>query len=302
MQGPHARIPTDSDRDRRLAELLDRLWLAYRERVPYVRQYEDLIAAHGGTFVNDHIAFRTFAGQQPFTGIASISRGFEALGYVPAGCYQFPDKLLAAIHFQHPNGLFPKLFISELQTWLLPEPSRSIVLHALSGHRPPLGNEALRRAARGSDRSLIDEFVESLDGLPWPTPSRGDVETVNRDSQYAAWVLVHGYRVNHFTALVNSHGVAPLCNIDRTVAALQAAGVPMKSEIEGAPGSKLRQTATAAATVNVSVREGSIPWSYAYFELAERGVVIDSETGQAVRFEGFLGPQATQLFEMTRVK
>jgi hypothetical protein len=44
-----------------------------------------------------------------------------------------------------------------------------------------------------------------------------------------------------------------------------------------------------------------MPWTYAYFELAERGEVAD-ESGRRGRFEGFLGPQATQLFEMTKVK
>ena len=41
-----------------------------------------------------------------------------------------------------------------------------------------------------------------------------DITAVNKESQFAAWVLVHGYRVNHFTALVNSHGVEALDDID----------------------------------------------------------------------------------------
>jgi hypothetical protein len=45
-----------------------------------------------------------------------------------------------------------------------------------------------------------------------------------------------------------------------------------------------------------------MPWTYAYFELAQRDTVLDPATGKQVRFEGFLGPQATNLFEMTRVK
>ena len=117
-------------------------------------------------------------------------------------------------------------------------------------------------------------------------------------------MLVHGYNVNHFTSLINSHGVASLDDIEKTIEALRDAGVPMKAEIEGAPGSKLRQTATEAAVIDVPVsesgRETIMPWTYAYFELAERGDVTDPETGRKQRFEGFLGPQATNLFEMTR--
>jgi hypothetical protein len=315
MSGPHARIPVDNDRDRLLAAVLDRLWARYRERVEYVRNYEEVIAAHGGTFVNDHVAFRTLAGQRPTTGIVSVSRIFEALGYVPAGCYQFSDKHLSALHFQHPNGLFPKLFISELQTWRLSDVAQGVLRGYLSTHRPPLSDDVLRRAGSVSDRCspssttpvadapgspIVDEIVDSLETLPWDVPQRADVEFLNGESQYAAWTLVHGYNVNHFTALINSHGVEALNDIERTIAALRAAGVPMKAEIEGAHGSKLRQTATEAVTIDVAVREGTMPWSYAYFELAERGEVTDPETGRRGRFEGFLGPQATQLFEMTR--
>jgi hypothetical protein len=76
----------------------------------------------------------------------------------------------------------------------------------------------------------------------------------------------------------------------------------MKTEIEGAKGSKLRQTATEAVITDVVAADGVLPWTYAYFEIAERGMVADGETGRTGRFEGFLGPQATNLFEMTKLK
>jgi hypothetical protein len=100
--------------------------------------------------------------------------------------------------------------------------------------------------------------------------------------------------------------VPELADIERTIEHLRLAGVPMKHEIEGAPGSKLRQTATEAVMIDVGVRDGAkkarMPWTYAYFELAERGDITEPESGRRSRFEGFLGPQATQLFEMTKVK
>jgi len=302
--GPHARIPIQHDRERLLAAALDQLWDRYRQRVSYARAYEELIAAHGASFVNDHIAFRTLACQQPLTGIVSVSRYFEPLGYVPAGCYQFPDKHLSALHFQHANPMFPKLFISELRTWELSDAAREIIATAMQNCSQSLSDAGIRMlfdAAPSRCEEIAAALAERLQALPWEPPSRDDVEALNRDSQYAAWVLVHGYNVNHFTALINSQGIPALANIDKTVAALRAAGVPMKTDIEGAPGSKLRQTATEAVVIDVPVREGTLPWSYAYFELAERGEIADAETGRRGRFEGFLGAQATQLFEMTRV-
>ncbi|MDA1051782.1 MAG: DUF1338 domain-containing protein [Planctomycetota bacterium] len=308
--GPHQDIEARNERERFTLELFDRLWDRYRRRVAYVATYERIVQDAGARFFNDHIAFRTFANQCPTTGIASLSRLFEALDYRPAGVYDFPDKHLNAIHYQHTHPEFPKLFVSELKTWELSDGSQREIEDVLDSHRPAVSRETLASLAALNEASpdkssLLDELVAQVESLPWDVPPREAVEKLNRESQYAAWVLVHGYNVNHFTSLVNSHGVEALNSLENTIDALAAAGVPMKAEIEGEPGSKLRQSATQAVTIDVAVmdqgRPTTMPWSYAYFELAERNPVVDSSTGELVRFEGFLGPQATNLFEMTRV-
>jgi 2-oxoadipate dioxygenase/decarboxylase-like protein len=312
--GPHAAIPVTTARERFAARLFDTLWDTYRRRVSYVQTYEQVIRQAKATFFNDHIAFRTFACQQPQTGIASVSRIFEALGYRAAGSYHFEDKQLSAIHFQHANPQFPKLFVSELKVWELPAAQREVINRVVRSHRPPVSEQILTalqnldqsKSDSRTDDGLLAQVVAQFHELPWLLPRREDVVELNKVSQYAAWVLVHGYNVNHFTSLINSHGVAGLDNIEKTIAALAAAGVPMKTEIEGERGSKLRQSATEAVKIDVQVTDqgapAAMPWTYAYFELAQRDTVIDPTTGKRVRFEGFLGPQATNLFEMTRVK
>ncbi len=308
--GPHQAIKTDDVRWRFTLRLFDTLWQQYCERVQYVQTYAQVVARAGGHFVNDHIALRTFACQQPTTGIVSLSRIFEALGYQPANCYQFVDKHLSAIHFQHPHAEFPKVFISELKVWELPAAAQEIVTRSLATHRDPLPDSLLSSLPRigkcaEEDQRSMQQLINWFTQLPWDLPESQDVHAVNQVSQYAAWVLVHGYNVNHFTSLINSHGVAALDDIEKTIDALKQAQVPMKAEIEGQRGSKLRQSATEAVVIDVAVRDGGqvtkMPWTYAYFELAERGVVVDPETGKTHRFEGFLGPQATQLFEMTKI-
>lgn len=311
LGAPHRPIRAADARERFAIELLDTLWTRYRKRVVHVRSYERLLAAAGGSFVNDHIAFRCFAAQEPQLGIQRISRLFEALGYCAAACYRFPDKKLDSIHYRHPNPGFPKIFISELKTWELPARARGILRRLLRGHRPPMPDAFLTglreagRASPGARKRLLDRAAAYFETLPWERPEKRDVLALDKDSQFAAWTAVHGYDVNHFTISINSHGVPALDDIDKTVAALKRAGVPMKDEIEGAPGSKLRQSATEAAVIEVPVRvngrPASMPWTYAYFELAERGLVVDPDTGRRTRFEGFLGPQAANLFEMTRL-
>jgi len=308
----HAALARDDHvKERLTARVLDGLWADYRRRVSYVQTYEQVIADAGATFFNDHIAFRTFASQMPAAGIFSVSRIFEALDYRPAGCYVFEDKSLSAIHYRHPNPQFPKLFISELKTWELSDAAGQFIDRTLATMRPSLMRETLARLSSAHD--MDDDEAAARAGMaldmlltpPWAPPEKSDLEHLAEESQYAAWVLVHAHRVNHFTALVNSHGVESLGDIEKTAAALRDAGVPMKEEIEGAEGSKLRQSATRAVMNDVEVREGgrtvTMPWTYAYFELAERGSVNHPETGEPQRFEGFLGPQASQLLEMTRV-
>jgi len=168
--GPHQAIPVGTARERFCTELFDVLWDRYRQRVSYVRTYEQVIRAAGAMFVNDHIAFRTFAAQQPVAGISTISRVFEALGYRAAGSYHFDDKQLSAIHFQHSNQQFPKLFISELKTWELSPAAQKIILRVLKEHRGPVADKTLA-TLRG-----LDEEAPRL--LP---SSRGAGDCASRD-------------------------------------------------------------------------------------------------------------------------
>lgn len=312
LHAPHQHIRVQNDKERFLIELFDTLWERYRERMEYVRKYEALIRAHSATFVNDHIAFRTLAVEKPALGIFMISRLFEALGYSTANCYEFPDKHFSSIHYQHPNPQFPKLFITQLKTWELSDKARSLIAKSMKSHRPHLSDEVLSRlwdlekVSAGERAKLLKQLVAYFGELPWDMPQKKDVLELDKESQFGAWVLVNGYDVNHFTASVNSHGVASLDDVEKVQSQMIAAGIPMKKEIEGERGTKLRQTSTEAALVPVKVKDGSktvqIPWTYAYFEIADRPLVKNPVTGQMERFEGFLGGQATNLFEMTKLK
>lgn len=306
MQAPHRSLEPRDGRQRFLIDLFDSLWERYRARVEPARRYEALVERHGGVFRNDHIAFRTFAWQEPAMGIFAVARPLEALGYRAAGSYDFPDKKLSSLHFRHDNQLFPKLFISELRCWELSDAARAIIARSLFARRQPLRLDELAElpAERLADRGALLRRCLSCFSRPWPAPERGDVEALDRETQFGAWVLVHGHEVNHFTASVDSHGVPALDDIEKTVAAMRAAGIAMKAEIEGAPGTPLRQSSTEAAVIPVDVEErgrpSTMPWTYAYFEIAERPLRVDPATGARDRFEGFLGPQATNLFDMTK--
>lgn len=311
LEAPHKDIPVKTEREKFVLRLFDNLWARYRARVSYVRAYESVVRESGGKFVNDHIAFRTLAGQAPAAGIFTLARIFRVLGYTPRACYEFPDKHMSSVHLAHPNGQFPKLFITELKTWELSGAGQRIIRRVLKSHRPPLPDAVLadlHRLDQAAGPARTDRLLKTLipffAELPWDLPAKRDVIELDRESQFGAWVLLNGYDVNHFTASVNSHGVARLDDIEKTVEVLRRAAVPMKKEIEGARGSVLRQTSTESVIlpfkVKVKSRTETLNWTYAYFEIAERGFV-SGPGGARKRFEGFLGAQATHLFEMTKL-
>jgi len=296
-------------------ELFHILWERYRGRVSYVRDYERMVRENGATFINDHIAFRTLGTTVGTNRIGMISLAvlFKPLGFLPVGAYEFKEKRLKAVHLQHPDPTFPKLFVSELEVDQLSPEGQGIIARYMLRHRPVLGEEELsqlRGLANLAPRErnvLLTKIQGFFETLPWGIPDRADVEELGRHSQYGAWVLTHGFEVNHFTASVNSHGVPAIGDIEKTVAEMRARGIPMKQEIEGERGSKLRQSATESVVIPITARgpDGrmqEMSWTYAYFEIAERGQWVNPETGGKELFQGFLGPQANQLFEMTAMK
>ncbi len=292
-------------REHTTQRLWQRLWEDYQRRVSYARVYEEMIHEAGGIVVNDHIAFRSvrLSIEGRNLGIAYLESVVKILGYEMAGEYIFPDQKLYARHYRHPQQDeldLPKLFISELIVELLPEPIATMI-------------EKTVKNGKLFDTWNLEHWVETAQvnqlqkifTRPWPAPLKSIVEAVHEVSQYGAWVLLHGYAVNHFTGYINRQHALQYPDIESTAHGLAQRGIPMKAAIEGNVGSGLRQTATQAVTEMVPVHDDAsglltrIPWPYAYYEIAERNA-IEVAPGQKALFEGFLGPQARNLFEMTR--
>lgn len=293
-----------------VCQLWDRLWKVYRQRVKYAQIYQNMIEEAGGTVKNDHIAFRSLRltvnrdNQSINLGISYLGNLVEKLGYVVKGEYLFPEQHLYARHYQHPEQErfdLPKLFISELIIDELPDFITQQIKEAVE-----TGDFfSLDKISFEGEKEQLLMQLQKVFTRPWSVPKRSVVEAVNQVSQYGAWVLIHGYGINHFTGYINRQNTAKYPDIESTAKGLANLGVPMKSTIEGSRGSGLRQTATHAVTEMVTVKDDTtgelieIPWTYAYYEIAERNT-IEVEAGKRMLFEGFLNSQAKNLFEMTR--
>lgn len=291
--------------------LIGKLWEQYLANVPFAKKYADLVTEKGGGIAIDHIAFRTFnahTGEQP-EGIKAIRHILNFLEYKTAAKYNFPKKKLKAVHFEHPDASFPKIFVSQLEVGELPEWAQQMInesIHNTSYLISDKGIELLgileeygTLPSEASDY-LVDDLVQYF-RRPWNIPLKENVLKINDISQYGAWVLLHGNSVNHFAAFINQQNVKEWPDLEITCKALESVGIPMKDKIEGAPGSKLRQSATLAIKEEVRVKGESgfekLIWTNAYFELVERNYT--DENGEPKLFNGFLGEQTSHFFDLT---
>ncbi len=293
------------------AQLWEQLWLGYRERVPYARIYQRMIEDAQGRFINDHIAFRSLQlsveGPQGTInlGIPYLDEIVTQLGYCPVKTYKFPDQHLFAQHYIVPGSPdLPKLFISELKVGALPQTTVELIRGAV---RWKPGNDKYLWTKLPSLSGISPQEVLSLLQARfqriWTPPLLSTIKAVNAVSQYGAWVLLHGYEVNHFTASINRQDAVAYPDLESTVQGLEELGIPMKDRIEGSRETGLRQAATQAVVEPTTVVDDAtnclskIQWPYAYFELAQR-YPLGTDTSEV--FQGFLSPQAANLFEMTR--
>jgi hypothetical protein len=294
--------------------LIDRLWKLYIERVPYAKQYAEMVTARGGKVVIDHIAFRTLnahTGEQP-EGIRAIRHILNFLGYKTISKYNFPKKKIRATHFEHTVENFPKIFVSQLEIGELPEWAQNVIANIVKNTAYLITDKSIELLRILEENGtlpteaaeyLLDDLVQYF-RRPWNIPLKQDVLKLNDISQYGAWVLLHGNSVNHFAVLVNSHEVKEWPDLETTVKVMKEAGVPMAAHIEGESGGKLRQIATIAVKEEVKVKDETgiekMIWTYAYFELTQRNYI--EEDGRKKLFNGFVEEQANHLFNITRTR
>ncbi len=283
--------------------LWNNLWQQYLNRVSYARTYKEMITAAGGTVANDHIAFRSLRLDIGVNlGIEYLESVVKYLGYEAKGEYFFPQTHLYARHYRHPlqdEFNLPKLFISELIVDELPDECGELIRQTVNDFINYKSAKDKNKYESLAEIEVVQEF-QKIFTRPWQPPRHSIVEKVNKVTQYGAWVLLHGYAVNHFTAYINRQNTPQYPDIEATTRGLANLGVPMKAEIEGSVDCGLRQTATHAVTEMVTVLDDfsgvelQIPWTYAYYEIAQRYLVGNT------LFDAFLGNNAQQLFEMTR--
>jgi hypothetical protein len=261
-----------------LETILNNLWDNYSKQNPSAKKIHDLFNVQGERVVNDHIAFRTF--NHPSINIKVLAEVFTSVGYQERGEYHFEEKHLYAKHYEHPNFPdAPRIFISEL----LVEKFSPFLQETIASIIDKLPNRELK----GID--LI------FSGNLWGTPNWDTYIKLRDESEYAAWLYVYGFRVNHFTVSVNH--LEKYGTMEETNNFLKDNGFKLNSsggEIKGTPEELLQQSSTMADIVSVNFEDRVEKIPACYYEFARR---FKDQNGNL--YSGFIAKSADKIFEST---
>lgn len=286
----------------------------FARNVPDFVTLQQLVRDQGGTFLNDHGAIRT---ADPAL-CELFVRAAQVLGLRRELSYRFPAKKLVSFDLQvigEDAGEF-KIFVSQVDLQAFPAEVAALVRADCEAqaravdHAPFIALIEQAEAGGGLQRAQADafvrHFVERLMQRNGPPLQRATLDSVARVSGEAASALALGPDFNHVTIDVRAAGFA---DIEAMATAMRARGLRLLPAIQGARGTKLRQTATMAATMATPVlepdgRPGSAPTEKQFVEVIERGQAVDEagrklwrQDGRPLLFRNFLAANAEKIFD-----
>jgi hypothetical protein len=258
--------------------IFNRFWVPYSTQNPSAKRIYDLFTQQGEQVVHDHIALRTF--NDPRMNIDVIAKVFTENGYEAKGEYEFKTKKVFGRHFEHktdPNA--PKAFISEL----LIEECSDYLQSTIKKYIDAVSDDAYK------DPELV--YKGSIWGrIPFETYNK-----LREESEYAAWLLVYGYRANHFAIKVNE--LKNFEKLQEVNAFVKSHGYIMNTaagEIYGTPEELLEQSATRAEIMPFRFTDGTFEIPACFYEFTLR---YNDENGK--QYSGFIAANADKIFEST---
>ncbi len=260
-----------------LDKLLQSLWKDYAALNAQAHAIHQLLLERGETVVNDHIAFRTF--QHDKVGIPVLAAHFERHGYKARESYEFKAKKLLAKHYEHPDGQYPRVFISELKLSEFSKDLQVTVKHLIDEIRP--------------EDVVHSGFLHA--GPLWSPTTYDTYLHLKEESEYAAWMSVFGFRANHFTVLFNA--LKSFQDLEEFNQFIKDSGYPLNDsggEIKGSPQDMLEQSSTLAHQVEVQFSDRTATVPACYYEFARRYPMPDGKL-----FSGFVTQSADKIFEST---
>ena len=272
-------------------DLIKHLWENYRTLVPSAKKIENQLRIQNEVWIEDHIALRSFN----FGNFGShyLEKYFEKFGWMTVKSdYKFPKKKLTALHMAHPDTSLPKIFISQIEVHELSDASVAIIKKYLSGKCDQLVN----------CNDLEDAISHFLNPV-WEVPSYNDYLELIKESQYAAWTLLFGNNVNHFT--ISVHLMRQMRTLNEVNNFVESLGIELNQDngkIKGSAEVLLEQSSTAADPILFKFADNqnhNVP--YAFIEFARRYPLNQKGLEWKDFFQGFVEGNADRIFTSTNV-
>jgi hypothetical protein len=289
--------------------------------VPYGPKIMQALSKRSDVWVEDHVAYRTLPG--PHTGAHILEEIFKILGYTRKDDYYFDVKQLKAFWMCPPDieghtlDASPKIFISELIPDKFSTDFQCVIEKLTSSVRTSplyqirkLSEDACRGDCYAAEQ-LVTECVKLLTSLPsWPRPVIKDYDILNAESEYAAWTMLYGNQINHFTLSVHlmktfgGREQSPIAHLAHFIE--EVLHIPMNHSggtIKGTPALLLEQIATRAAECEYLFQDGVRSVPYGFVEFAYRhtlpGKIADGMWSSY--YQGFVTSNADKIFESTNL-
>ena len=269
--------------------LIKKLWQNYSNQVPSAIKVEEALKLRNEIWIEDHIALRSF--NYLNFGTRNLESFFNRYGWETIKSdYIFPLKKLSALHMAHPDKTLPKIFISQIEVNELSNKSITVIDKYLNGLKDQLATA-----------STVNEALPYFLNPAWTTASYEDYQVLIEESQYAAWTLLFGNNVNHFT--ISVHLMKQLNNLHDVNAFVESLGLRLNEDngkIKGSPDVLLEQSSTAADPILFEFSDDQshhVP--YAFIEFARRYPVNKSAHHWQDFFQGFVEGNADRIFTST---
>ncbi|MDC1174310.1 DUF1338 domain-containing protein [Bacteriovoracaceae bacterium] len=249
-------------------------WDQYIETTPSAKKINDLLSQRGESVVNDHIAFRTFDNHALC--MDRFIEFFKQYDYEVCGDYVFEEKKLDAVHLENKDKACPKIFISQLQNNNFSKKLQRLIKECVESEDFDF-NELLISGSKNW-HICYDQYQMALE-----------------ESEYAAWVLAHGIRPNHFTVLVNE--LSSFSGLGEFNSFLKENSFEMNTsggEIKGNPAVYLEQSSTMADSIHVDFDGETHQVASCFYEFAKRYPIKED-----ILFQGFVTSSADRIFEST---
>ena len=288
--------------------------IKFAANVPDFVALQKLVQGQGGVFRNDHGAIRT----ADTTVRDLFVRAARVLGLYRDLDYRFPAKKLVSFDLQaagQDHRPF-KVFVSQVDLDAFPPEVAALIREdcaeqaAAVDHGPFIALISQAEMAGGLNEAdaeaFVQHFVHKLMHRNGPAMRRSTLQAVAAVSGEAASALALGPDFNHVTIDVRAAGFE---GIEAMAATMLASGFRLLPAIQGAAGTKLRQTATLAATMPTPVREsdGSLGMAESekqFVEIIERtqatapdGARLWRDDGAPLVFKHFLAANAEKIFD-----